>query len=72
VNWWWVPIVSSLGGALGERPLLLVKPTIKMIWCGAVVCQHLCPSKGKERKKENIPRPVILNGFCFPMALKIR
>lgn len=62
---------SRPGGAPGrEGPLLRGKPTIKTIWCGAVVCQHLCQSKEK-RKKENIPRPVTLNGFWFRIALKI-
>lgn len=43
---------SRPGGAPGrEGPLLRGKPTIKTIWCGAVVCQHLCQSKEKERKK---------------------
>lgn len=34
-----------------KGPQLCVKPTIKTIWCDAVVYQHLSQSKGKARKK---------------------
>lgn len=45
------------------------EPTIKTTWCGAV-CVSMVSVKRK-RKKENTPRPVILNGFWFQIALKI-
>lgn len=63
LDWQRMPRVGGRGGAPGrQRPLLHVKPTIRTIQLWGSGGSAFVSVKRK-RKKENIPRPVTLNGF---------